>query len=191
MPPPKTGELLTTHSIFQELSDFFRTSEVLKVAKKEMRLQARQIFTTLFTASPTYTINSKFLQDVGFDPKKAPMTVLPAVESISKAEDSKLHSDQESSQAHGPQAMIVWYIQPCPNAIETGQGGKKCCPSLTKPSSSLSNCSAARVLHLPIDDAQADWLDCFFTNTDIPSDIHPKHQQCVVGQDAPKVFPCP
>ena len=35
------------------------------------------------------------------------------------------------------------------------------------------------------------WLDHFLTNTDILSDVHPKHQQCGVGQDAPKVYLCP
>ena len=32
---PKTGKLITHHSTFQELSDFFRMSEVLEATKKE------------------------------------------------------------------------------------------------------------------------------------------------------------
>ena len=83
------------------------------------------------------------------------------------------------------------YIQPHPKAIETGQAGKKCDPSLTKPSTNLPTLTTTEGLHLSIDDAQIDWLDHFLMNTDIPSDVHPKHQQCGVGQDAPKVYMCP
>ena len=67
---PKIGELTTTHFIFQELSDFFRMSEALNAAK-EMQIQARQVSTTFLTTSPTYTINPRLLQDVGFDPRRS------------------------------------------------------------------------------------------------------------------------
>ena len=127
------GELLTTHFIFQELWNFFRTSEVLKAAKKEIWVQARWVSTTLLATSPTNTINPELLQDFGFDPEKAPATVLPALESISEIEDSKLDSDQESVRTGSPWATTVQYFQPCPKATETGQAGKKCCPSLKNP----------------------------------------------------------
>ena len=87
-----------------------------------------------------------------------------------------------------PQATTVRYTQPQPKAMETGQANKKHCSSLTKPSTSLPTLAASRVLHLPTDNAQAGWLNHFLTNTDIPSDVHPKHQQCGVGQDALKIY---
>ena len=117
---------------------------------------------------------------MGFEPKKAPATALSVVESTSETEDSTLDSDQESAKSN-----TVQYIQLHPKAIETCQAGKKHCPSLTKPSTSLPTLAAVRVLHLPIDDAQVGWLDDFLMNMDIPRDVHPKYQQCGVGQDAP------
>ena len=51
-----------------------------------------------------------------------------------------------------------------------------------------STLATTRVLHLPIDNAQAAWLNCFLMNTDISSNIHPKHQQCGAGQATHKVY---
>ena len=62
---------------------------------------------------------------------------------------------------------------------------------LTKPSSSLPTLTAIWVLYFPIEDVQAGWLDHFLTNTDIPNNVHPKHQQCGVIQDTLKVYMCP
>ena len=128
--PSKAGKLTTTHCIFQELSDFFRTWETLKVAKKEMWVQARQISTTLLAISPTNGISPELLQDAGFDPKKALVIVLPGVESTSGTEDSRLDSDQESAKAGGPQAATAWYIQLHLKAVETGQASRMQCPSI-------------------------------------------------------------
>ena len=122
---PKAGEPTTTQCIFQELSDFFRTAEVLKAVKKEMQVQARWISTTLLTAFPTDAINPELLQDMGFDPGKAPLTALPAVESTSGTEDSGLDSDKESAKAGGPQAATAWFIQPHPKAIELARLAKR------------------------------------------------------------------
>ena len=173
---PNTGELMTNHSIFQELSDFFRTSEALEAANKEMWIQDRWVSTNLLTTSPTDTINPELLKYVGFDPEKAPATILSAFETMSETEDSKQDSDQESARTDGHQATAVWYIQLHPKAIETGQASKKHCPRLTKPSTSLATLTAAGSLHLPIDNAKAGWLNWFLTNMDIPSNICPKHQ---------------
>ena len=57
-----------------------------------------------------------------------------------------------------------------------------------KPSTGLPTPATAWPLHLPIDDAQAGWLNQFLTNTDILNNVHPKHQQCGVSQDAPNVY---
>ena len=179
------------HCIFQELSDIFRTSEVLKAVKKEMQVQARRISTTLLTTSPTNAINPNLLQDVGFDPMKAPVTILPTIDSTSRTKDSKLDCDQESARAGGPQATALWYIQPCPKAVEASHTGTKHCPGLTKPSTSLFTLATARVLHLPIENAHAGWFDGFLINMDIPSDIHPKHQQCGLDRMPPRYICVP
>ena len=50
--PPKTGKFTAHHSTFQELSDFFKTSEALEAAKKEKQIQARWVSTTLLAAIP-------------------------------------------------------------------------------------------------------------------------------------------
>ena len=141
-----------------------------------------------------YPLHSNFLRyrqpevtkSFGFQPKGGPAIVLPDVETVSEAGDSELDSDPEPSRTTDPQAMTVRYTQPQTKAVETGQASNKQCPSLTKPSTGLPTLAATRALYLPID-----WLDHFLTNTDIPSDVHPKHQQCGVWQDAPKVYLCP
>ena len=92
---------------------------------------------------------------------------------MSKTGDSELDSDQESAMNGGPQASPAQYIQPCPKAIETGQIRKKHCPDWTKPYTSLPSLAATRMLHMPIDDAQAGWLNCFLMNKDIPSNDIP------------------
>ena len=90
-------------------------------------------------------------------------------------------------------ATATQYIQPCPKAVETDQASKKHCPSFTKSPTSLAHsCTATRALHLPIDDALK-WtglITSWSTQTFL-SDVCPKHQQCGVGQDAPKVYLCP
>ena len=108
---------------------------------------------------------------VGFDPKKAPVIVLPDAETMSQSVDSAPVSDQD------PQATAVGYTQLHPGAMKAGQTGNKCCLDLTKPFSSLSLLAITCALCLPIDDTHVAWLDHFLTNTDIPDDVHPKHQQ--------------
>ena len=122
---------------------------------------------------------------MGFSLKRVLATVLPANESTSEPD-----SDKELTGTGDSQAASVQYVPLHPKAIETSQTSKKCCPSLTKPSTNLPTLTTTRALHPPFDDAQAAWLNDFLMNTDIPSNVHLKHQQCGVGQDAPKVYLC-
>ena len=49
---PKTGKFTAHYSVFQELSNFFKTSEALEATKKEKEIEARWVSTTLLTATP-------------------------------------------------------------------------------------------------------------------------------------------
>ena len=159
-------------------------SEALEAVEREKQIQARWASTTLLAATSSDTINPESLIAVGFNPKKAPAIILSDVKTVSEAEDLEPDSDQGSDRMGGHQATMMWYTQPWPEAMEAGS---KCCPDLTKPSTSLPTLATTRAFHLPIDDAQVGWLNHFLTNMDIPIDVHLKHQQCRVSQDAPKV----
>ena len=74
---------------------------------------------------------------------------------MSEVGHSELDSDQEPARTGGTQATAVRYTQPHLEAVEAGQAGRKHCPNLAKPSTSLPTHAAARALHMPIDDAQA------------------------------------
>ena len=97
------------------------------------------------------------LRAVGFDPKKAPTIVLPDVETMSEGGNSELGSGQEP--IGSPQATAVRYTQP--EAVEAGKTSSECQPDLTNPFTSLPTLTTTRALHVPIDDAQVGWPDCF------------------------------
>ena len=108
----------------------------------------------------------------------------------SETEEWESDSNQESTRTSDSQATSVQYVQLHPKAMGTGQASEKGCPGLMKPSTDLPCLATARPLHLLISNAQVAWLDCFLMNTDIPSNIHLKHQQHGVGQTTPKVYLC-
>ena len=188
MPPKLVGILDTGHHFtFQGLSDFFKTSETLKAIRKEKWIQARCVSTTVLTATSSETIDLELLTVVGFDPEKAHAIVLPDTETMSESWNSVLDSDQEPARTGDPKDTTAVYTQSCPEAMDADQAGNKCCLDLTEPSNSLPTLIITWALHLPIDDSKMDWLDHFLTNMDILNDVYLKHQQCGVGQDAPKV----
>ena len=85
--------------------------------------------------------------------------------------------------------MSAVYSQPHPKSIEAHQASSKCHPDLMKPSTSLPTLTAAQALHLPIDDSQTGWLNCFLTNTDILNDIH-LNTSSVGSARMPQRFTC-
>ena len=179
------------HFTFQELSKFFKTSETLEAMKKEKQIQDRWVSTTLLAANSLDTIDTELLRAAGFDPKKAPVIILPDAKTMSESGDSALDSDQEPSRTGNPKSTTPVHTQSHPEAVETGQASNKCHADLSKPSTSLPTLAVAQALHLTIDSAQVGWLNCFLTNMDIPNDVYLKHQQCGVNQDTPKFYLCP
>ena len=113
--------------------------------------------------------------------------VLSNVNDIS-ASDLMLDSDQEPSRTDNTQATAVVYSQPYPEAVEADQATSTFPPDWTKPSTSLPTLAATWPLHLPINYAQAAWLNSFLTNKYILNDVCQKHKKCGVGQDASKVY---
>ena len=116
---PQTSGFTAHHSTFQELSDFFKTLKTLEANKKEKWIQARWVSTTLLAASSSDTINPELLRALGFDPKKAPATILPDAETVSMLEDLVLDSDQQPARTRtgNPQATTVVYSQSHPETI--------------------------------------------------------------------------
>ena len=107
-------------------------------------------------------------------------------EKISWLAAIKKRRKRSSPEPMTPQTTSVQYLQLLPRVTGASQAIKKHCPSLTKLSTDLPTLSVTRVLHLPIDNTQAAWLNHFLMNTNIPSDVCLKHQECGVEQAAPQ-----